>query len=160
PSTAAIPVRAPSPHWTKDDGPTANTSPPAPPPKWMCGACRESTTTGPLEEHMIKGIGLSRRAFRLSRALGLATVIAVLGIGGCSDNNNLIVPITGLVTTFKDSNFNFATLHTFAMPDTVARLVPLTGTPLPITGQFDAVALNQVRTNLLARGYTDVSNTP
>jgi hypothetical protein len=64
------------------------------------------------------------------------------------------------VTTFKDSNFNFATLHTFAMPDTVARLVPLTGTPLPITGQFDAVALNQVRTNLLARGYTDVSNTP
>jgi hypothetical protein len=81
------------------------------------------------------------------------------GIGGCSDNDNLVLPISsGLVTTFKDSNFNFTTLHTFAMPDTVAHLVPLTGTPLTVTGQFDAVALNQVRTDLLARGYTDVSN--
>ena len=103
--------------------------------------------------------GTRRRADGLRRTLGLVGGIAVLaGIGGCSDNNNLVLPISsGLVTTFKDSNFNFATLHTFAMPDTVAHLVPITGTPLPVTGQFDAVALNQVRSNLLARGYTDVS---
>lgn len=109
---------------------------------------------------MSKGIGTRRRAFGLTRAFGLATGIAALAIGGCSDNNNLILPITsGLVTTFKDSDFNFASLHTFAMPDTVAHLVPLTGTPLTLTGQFDAVALNQVRADLLARGYQDVSNT-
>jgi len=87
--------------------------------------------------------------------------IAVLaGAASCSDNDNLVTPIAGIVTTFKDSSFNFTTLHTFAMPDTVARLVPITGTPLPVTGQFDAVALNQVRSNLLARGYIDVSNQP
>ncbi len=108
----------------------------------------------------IKG-GTRRRAFGLRRTLGLLSGVAVLAGIGCSDNGNLVGVISsGIVTTFKDSNFNFTTLHTFAMPDTVAHLVPITGTPLPITGQFDAVALNQVRADLLARGYTDVSNTP
>jgi hypothetical protein len=102
-----------------------------------------------------------RRAYGLRRMLGLLGGVAVLaGVGSCSDNDNLVTPIQGLVTTFKDSNFNFATLHTFAMPDTVAHLVPATGTPLAITAQFDVVALNEVRSNLLARGYTDVSNQP
>jgi hypothetical protein len=106
----------------------------------------------------IKG-GTRRHAYGFRRTLGLLSGVAVLaGIGACSDNN-IVTPVTGIVTTFKDSNFNFATLHTFAMPDTVAHLVPITGTPLPVTGQFDAVALNQVRADLLARGYTDVSNT-
>ena len=129
----------------------------------MCGACRESTTTAPLEEHMVRSIweGTRRHADGLRRTLSLLSGVAALaGIGACSDNTNLITPIAGIVTTFKDSNFNFASLHTFAMPDTVAHLVPITGTPLPMTGQFDAVALNQVRADLLARGYTDVSNTP
>jgi hypothetical protein len=102
----------------------------------------------------IKG-GTRRRAFGLRRTLGLLSGVAVLAGIGCSDNDNLVGVISsGIVTTFKDSNFNFTTLHTFAMPDTVAHLVPITGTPLPITGQFDAVALNQVRADLLARGYT------
>jgi len=111
---------------------------------------------------MIQGMGgrMRRRLLATRRALGLIGGIALLsGVGSCSNNDNLVLPITsGLVTTFKDSTFNFATLHTFAMPDTVAHLVPLTGTPLAVTGQFDAVALNQVRSDLIARGYVDVSN--
>ena len=90
----------------------------------------------------------------------LLTAIAVVGVFGamaaCSDDDDIILP-TATVRTFADSSFNFATLHTFAMPDTVAHFAPLTGTPLPVTNQFDQTILSQVRTDLLARGYTEVT---
>jgi hypothetical protein len=79
-------------------------------------------------------------------------------MAACSDDDlfNVVIPVvTPTVTTFKDSTFNFTTLHTFAMPDTVIHF-NVTATP-DITRQFDAVALNQVRQDLLARGYTQVA---
>ena len=103
-----------------------------------------------------------RRARALLPTVGLVAGFGgLLSLGACDDTNdvNLIVPpVTKVVTVFKDSTFNFASLHTFAMPDTVIHFNPVTGTPIAVSRQFDAVALNQVRQNLLNRGYTQVSD--
>ena len=82
-----------------------------------------------------------------------------LGLAACEDNANFIQPINArAVTVFKDSIFNFTTLRTFAMPDTVVHFNPLTGLPLNISRRFDQVTLARVRQNFLARGYTQVAN--
>jgi Domain of unknown function (DUF4136) len=103
-----------------------------------------------------------RRAFIARRALGFSIGLgALLGVGSCSDTTgtNLIFSTSvGLVTTFRDSTFNFASLQTFAMPDTIVHLFPLTGSPVSVSRMFDQAALNQVRQNLLNRGYTQVAN--
>lgn len=109
---------------------------------------------------MTERFGMERRASVLLRGMVLACGLGlVIGTAGCSDDDDDIVgPLpTGIVTTFKDSSFNFASLHTFAMPDTVVHFNPVTGIPLDPTRQFDQTALNQVRTNLLARGYTEAA---
>ena len=101
-----------------------------------------------------------------SRARALLPSIALLagtvGLAACDNKDDILAVIvpnpTPVVTTFKDPAFNFATLHTFAMPDTVIHFDPVTGTPLSVTRQFDAATLNQVRQNLLARGYTEVGD--
>src|SRR5690349_605608 len=98
----------------------------------------------------------------------LLTAIAVLGVvvgmTACGDDDNDLVSPIGVVKVFADSSFNFATLHTFVMPDTVAHFVPLTGTPLEVTREFDQTILQQVRADFLARGYIQetnpVANTP
>ena len=89
----------------------------------------------------------------------LAGLGGLAGLSACNESSNLILPvITKVVTVFKDSSFNFTTLHTFAMPDTVVHFVPLTGTPLDVSRQFDQTALDRVRQDLIARGYTEVTN--
>jgi hypothetical protein len=99
-----------------------------------------------------------RRA-RLCVASCLAGLGVVLGLAACEDNANFVRPISArAVTVFKDSTFNFTTLRTFAMPDTVVHFNPVTGTPLAVTRQFDQVALDRVRQNLLVRGFTQVAN--
>lgn len=98
------------------------------------------------------------------RALTLLPLAGMLGgaltLAACGDDDqNIVTPIvTGIVTTVKDSTFDFTTLHTFAMPETVAHLVPLTGTPIDPTRQFDATILARVRADFLARGYTEVTD--
>src|SRR6478672_9729752 len=102
---------------------------------------------------------------RLTRVILPAVgLLGALAVGACGDDNgNFIIigpapaPVAGTVVTFHDSTFNFNTLTTFKMPDTVVHFNPVTGTPLEVSRQFDQVALNQVRSDLLARGYTDVS---
>lgn len=103
---------------------------------------------------------------RLTRVILPAVgLIGALAVGACGDDDGdfIIVspttPVTGTVVTFKDSTFDFNTLFSFAMPDTVVQFNPVTGTPVAVPRTFDAVALNQVRSNLLARGYTDVTGT-
>ena len=59
---------------------------------------------------------------------------------------------------FKDSTFDFTTLHTFSMPDTVVHFFPISGTQLDVPRQFDATAINQVREDLRARGYIEITN--
>jgi hypothetical protein len=85
----------------------------------------------------------------------------LVGISACDDDDdfvNVIPPSGNAVATFKDSNFNFQTLRTFSMPDTVVHIAPLTGTPTSISRAYDRTALDQVRQNLLSRGYTQVTN--
>lgn len=102
-------------------------------------------------------IGTTEARRRGSTLLAAIAVVGVFGaMAACSDDDDIIIP-TAAVRTFADSSFNFATLHTFSMPDTVAHFAPLTGTPLAVSNQFDATILAQVRTDLLARGYTEVT---
>ncbi|HXT14782.1 MAG TPA: DUF4136 domain-containing protein [Gemmatimonadaceae bacterium] len=98
---------------------------------------------------------------RTWRALALCGALVALGACGDDDNNLVVVgpggTPDGVVTTLKDSAFDFTVLHTFAMPDTIMHLVPATGTPLAVTGQFDRATLDKVRASFLARGYTQVT---
>ncbi len=99
-----------------------------------------------------------------ARRGSLSCLAGVVLLAACGDKNVItsVVPPTNIVTTavatFKDSTFDFTTLHTFAMPDTVVQFPPATGTPLAVTRQFDQVALNQVRADLIARGYVEVTD--
>jgi len=94
------------------------------------------------------------------RGSTLLAAIAVVGVFGamvaCSDDNDVIIP-TGSVVTFADSSFDFTTLHTFAMADTVAHLVNVGVNPVPTTNVFDQTILSQVRADLLARGYIEIA---
>jgi hypothetical protein len=96
------------------------------------------------------------------RTRGLWTLIGVIGLMGglaaCDDDDDDITGPTGVVTVVRDQNFAFATLHTFAMPDTVIHFAPLTGAALDVSREFDRAALDEVRQNLLLRGYTQVTN--
>ena len=96
------------------------------------------------------------------RGLAWRTTAMVVGLGtlaglaACGNKLEVVAPIpVASVTTFHDTAFDFTTLNTFVMPDTVVHLAPLTGTPLEVTREFDQVALQQVRQNLLARGYVE-----
>lgn len=88
----------------------------------------------------------------------IAVLVGSVGFAACdSDDDIVAINPVPIVTTFNDASFNFSTLKTFAMPDTVVHFNPLTGTPLAVTREFDRVALNQVRADLLARGYVQVT---
>jgi hypothetical protein len=94
------------------------------------------------------------------RGSTLLAAIAVVGVFGamaaCSDDNDIIIP-AGSVVTFADSSFDFTTLHTFALADTVAHLANIGVNPVATTTAFDQTILSQVRADLLARGYTEVA---
>jgi hypothetical protein len=77
-------------------------------------------------------------------------------MAACSDDNDIIIP-AGSVVTFADSSFDFTTLHTFALADTVAHLTNIGVNPVATTTAFDQTILSQVRADLLARGYTEVA---
>ncbi len=105
-----------------------------------------------------------RRARLVRRALaGLITVGSLAGVNSCDNVNpmttNLVGTATvGLVTTFEDTTFIFGQLHTFAMPDSIVHLFPLTAGPGQVTRMFDQMILNQIRQRLLERGFTEVAN--
>jgi len=104
-----------------------------------------------------------RHTWTALRAAGLVIGVAsLLTTAACGDDGDLNLvpvnpgtPIGNIVTTFKDSSFNFTTLHTFAMPDTVVHFEPLS--PDPVSRDFDRTALDRVRQDFLARGYTEVT---
>ena len=112
-------------------------------------------------------IGTPQSGRRTWTALRVASlVVGVAGLlttAACGDDGDLnLVPVSpllpgNLVTTFKDSTFNFTVLHTFAMPDTVLHLAPLTGNPDLLTRDFDRTILDRTRQDFLARGYTQVT---
>jgi len=101
-------------------------------------------------------IGKTEARRRGSTLLAAIAVVGVFGaMAACSDDNDVLIP-AATVTTFADSSFDFTTLHTFAMADTVAHLENVGVNPVPVTTVFDQTILSQVRTDLLARGYTEV----
>jgi hypothetical protein len=90
--------------------------------------------------------------------VGVAGLLTTAACGADDDANLIVVPFpANIVTTFKDSSFNFTTLRTFAMPDTVIHFAPVVGTPVPISRDFDRTILDRVRQDFLARGYTQVT---
>jgi Domain of unknown function (DUF4136) len=103
------------------------------------------------------GVTSARRHART--LVPLVGLLGVLGGLGCDDNNNVVVPVLPTaVAVFKDSSFDFTTLHTFSMPDTIVHLFPITATQLSVTREFDQTAINQVRRDLRSRGYTEITN--
>lgn len=102
---------------------------------------------------MIGTTNASRHTRVWRTLIGLTVLMG--GLAACSEDE-VTNPTVG-VTAVADQNFNFTTLHTFAMPDTVVQFTALTGTPIAVSRAFDQVALNQVRNNLIARGYTQVA---
>jgi hypothetical protein len=89
--------------------------------------------------------------------LPLAGLFALaIGFTACGDDNDVVNPVpTGAVATFRDTTFDFGTLHTFAMPDTVVQFAPATGTPLAVSRVWDRTILDRVRADFLARGYVE-----
>lgn len=101
-------------------------------------------------------VAANNRALRLLAGLILCSY--AISLGGCDDDGDIVSPdVFEGVTTFKDATFNFGALRTFAMPDTVVHVQSLTGTPIQLSRQFDHVALETVRSNLVARGYMQVT---
>lgn len=89
------------------------------------------------------------------RTLAAVAVVAALAACGDDESNLIFVPsqAAGTVFTLHDSTFDFTTLHTFVMPDTIVQLSPATGTAVPLSRANDAAVLAQVRANLISRGY-------
>ena len=98
----------------------------------------------------------SRRTRALWTSIGIIGLMG--GLAACDDDDDDITAPTAAVAVVRDQNFAFATLHTFAMPDTVVQFAPRTGVPLEVSREFDRTALDEVRQNLLLRGYTQVTN--
>lgn len=96
-----------------------------------------------------------RRMCTLLPAIGLLTGMAV----ACDDDDDIVGVIpTPIVRTAANQGFNFTTLRTFAMPDTVAHFNTIAGASSDLSRAFDRTVLDQVRANLLARGYVQVVN--
>lgn len=96
-----------------------------------------------------------RRTCILLPTIGMLSGMTV----ACDDDDDIVQVVpTPVVRTVRDPSFDFTRLRTFAMPDTVAHLVPQTGTPLVVSREFDRTVLDQVKANLLARGYTQVTS--
>jgi hypothetical protein len=88
--------------------------------------------------------------------LPLLALAAAAGFVACDDNNDIVVPVpTVTVATFRDTTFNFQSLVTFSMPDTVVHFAPLTGTPIEVSRAFDRTILDRVKADFLARGYIE-----
>ena len=101
---------------------------------------------------------LQRRHAAITPAVLLALALAATA---CEDDEDILIidppdPVVGTVAAFADSMVDFGALHTFSMPDTVVHFAPRSGTALAVPRTFDQDILDQVRENLIARGYVEV----
>jgi hypothetical protein len=114
-----------------------------------------------MEERMIGTPQTGRHTWTTLRVaslvVGVAGLLTAAACGDDGDLNLVVQPVpVNIVTTFKDSTFNFNVLRTFAMPDTVVHFAPVVGSPTTISRDFDRTILDRTRQDFLARGYTQV----
>jgi len=103
----------------------------------------------------------TREVWRRGRTLltAIAALGVIVGMTACDDDDDDITnPTVGVVRAFADSQYNFSGLKTFAMPDTVAHFTALSGVSQDPSRAYDATVLTQVRADLIARGYTQVTD--
>lgn len=116
-----------------------------------------------LEDGMSEAPVTGGRGAVARRVLTTAITMSALAVGACNNESgftNLVSPTAnGIVTSFSDTTFDFATLRTFAMPDTIVALFPAAASPTSVPRMFDQTILNQVRLDLLNRGFTAAVST-
>jgi hypothetical protein len=103
---------------------------------------------------------MHNRLHGLRRVAALLPAFAWAMVGfsltACDDDEDVIepLPIEAQVAVFVDSAVDFSEFLTFAMPDTVVHILPLTVNPLDVTTrEFDQEILDRVRLNFTSRGY-------
>lgn len=99
---------------------------------------------------------------RQRKFTSVATMLAaatLVGMAAC-DTVDLVGNVFDevVVVTHRDPNFDFGAAQTFALPDSVVHLTSPTGVPLAVSREFDAVIIQSLRENMVARGYTEVTN--
>ena len=81
----------------------------------------------------------------------------------CYSDYGLDVKDFDVVITFRDNEVNFQQYRTYAMPDSVVRMIDSSSTTEPNT-TFDQTILNEIKTQMTAAGYTriepDTNNLP
>src|SRR5688572_23854070 len=90
--------------------------------------------------------------------IALAAVLMLGGAAACDDSEEITIlePIEDVVVTVRDTDFNFNTVRTFSIPDSIVHLQPATGgTMLALSRAHDDEILEAVRQNLFARGYQE-----
>jgi len=99
---------------------------------------------------------------RQRRFTSVATMLAaatLVGMAAC-DTVDLVGNVFDdiVVVTHRDPDFDFGAAQTFTLPDSVVHLTSPTGVPLAVSREFDAVILQSLRENMVARGYTEVAD--
>ena len=83
--------------------------------------------------------------------MGACTVALMLTLAGCIPSGPDYVSDYDLVYTNFDKTFDFSTVHTYMLPDSVVHLV---GSGQQEDHRFDAQILSSLETNLNALGWT------
>jgi hypothetical protein len=84
-------------------------------------------------------------------ALGVAAAVLVGGIGACYPGSISDIGEADLVITVYDTAFDFSTVQTYFMPDTIVRVGE--GDDDDVDGSFDQEILDKIASELATLGY-------
>jgi len=97
---------------------------------------------------------------RMLRTATLGLIGAVLvTTGSCYPGEVTSTGQLNLVATVRKPSFDFSTVQTFAMPDTIVQIAEDDPDAITISRANDAQILGQVRTHLLDLGWQEVTGT-
>jgi len=88
-------------------------------------------------------------------------LLLATGLYACFPSNSEDISDFDMAATTHDESVNFQQFKTFYLPDTVLHLKDTInlGTNVDISREYDELILGQIRDNMLANGYTEVSST-